>query len=514
MTDTHTAATSPEPEPASGGKGSRSRAPGEDSFWLSERAFPLFVAALAAGIFAGTHLYYVYRTGVFNDVAVTALLKGGMEGGVTEPPPPSARASSSPASSRGRWSASSTSAAPPDRRRHRHPGHAARGRDQRPAGALLAGGAHRRPPRALIGVMILAIRRATVNSTAGTSTFGADVMMGAGNSAGRYLGPLVIISAGSASLPVGLGSTIGAALFYWWKKPLAGERSSARCSSACSSPSRASSPASLPFIPRFLPSACRGPYGGVRVPTHAPKGTMSTTYRALGLAPAINASGKMTALGGTRLDEGVIAAMGEAARGHVVMDDLMIAAGRDIARHTGTEDACPTTGAASGVAIAVAALVAGTDPVRVERLPDAGDAPNEVILQKGHAVHFGAPVRQMVALGGGRPIEVGAVNKARPNTSRARSPRTAALLYVQSHHTVHKGQVPLETVVAIGREHGVPVIVDAAAEENLRRWPATGADLVVYSGGKAIGGPTSGIICGPARLIAACRAQYGASAVP
>lgn len=39
-------------------------------------------------------------------------------------------------------------------------------------------------------------------------------MMGAGNSAGRYLGPLVIIAAATASLPVGIGSTIGALLFH------------------------------------------------------------------------------------------------------------------------------------------------------------------------------------------------------------------------------------------------------------------------------------------------------------
>ncbi|MFE5011809.1 DgaE family pyridoxal phosphate-dependent ammonia lyase [Streptomyces sp. NPDC056696] len=240
------------------------------------------------------------------------------------------------------------------------------------------------------------------------------------------------------------------------------------------------------------------------------KGTMNTLYEDLGLTHAINASGKMTALGGSRLDDRVIAAMGEAARGHVVMDDLLVAAGRELARATGTEDACPTTGAAAGIAIAVAALIAGTDPARTERLPDAGGAPNEVVLQKGHAVHFGASVCQMIAIGGGRPVEVGAVNKARPeHFTAAITDRTAALLYVQSHHAVQKGQVPLETVVAIGREHGIPVIVDAAAEEDLRRWPATGADLVVYSGGKAIGGPTSGLICGPADLIAACRAQYG-----
>lgn len=242
---------------------------------------------------------------------------------------------------------------------------------------------------------------------------------------------------------------------------------------------------------------------------------MSTLHQDLGVPPAINASGRMTALGGSVLGEDVIAAMGEAARRHVVMDDLIAAAGREIARATGTEDGCPTTGAAAGVAIAVAAVVAGTDLSRIEALPDAGDAPCEVILARGHAVHFGAPVRQMIALGGGRPVEVGSVNKVTAaHLSGAIGPRTAALLYVQSHHAVQKGTVTLAETVEVGRRHGVPVIVDAAAEEDLRRWPATGADLVVYSGGKAVGGPTSGLICGSAARMAACRAQYQGIARP
>lgn len=238
-------------------------------------------------------------------------------------------------------------------------------------------------------------------------------------------------------------------------------------------------------------------------------------YEELGISPAINASGKMTALGGSVLDDTVVAAMAEAARNHVVMDDLMKVAGEVIAKATGAEDGCPTTGAASGIAIAVAAVVAGMEPDRIERLPDPGDRPHEVLLLKGHSVNFGAPVRQMVALGGGRVVEVGSVNKVTAaHVEGAITGRTAALLYVQSHHTVHKGSVSLADMIAIGRRHDIPVIVDAAAEDDLRHWPATGADLVVFSGGKAIGGPTSGLVCGRRTLIEACRAQYTGIARP
>ena len=46
--------------------------------------------------------------------------------------------------------------------------------------------------------------------------------MGAGNASGRFLGPLIILSAMTASIPIGVGSLIGALLFYLWQKPILG----------------------------------------------------------------------------------------------------------------------------------------------------------------------------------------------------------------------------------------------------------------------------------------------------
>jgi L-seryl-tRNA(Ser) seleniumtransferase len=65
---------------------------------------------------------------------------------------------------------------------------------------------------------------------------------------------------------------------------------------------------------------------------------------------------------------------------------------------------------------------------------------------------------------------------------------------------------PLEEVVRVAKKHGVPLLVDAAAQlppaSNLRRFIAAGADLVAFSGGKAIGGPQgSGILCGRRDLV-------------
>lgn len=234
-----------------------------------------------------------------------------------------------------------------------------------------------------------------------------------------------------------------------------------------------------------------------------------SSFAEWGLRQVINASGKMTALGATAVAPEVAEALARGAQEYVVMDELLAAAGARIARATGAEAAVPTIGAAAGIAIATAACVAGADPAAIEALPDSLGRPNEVVLPKGHSVHFGAPVTQMIRLGGGRPVEAGHANLVTADhVEGAISDRTAALFYCKSHHAVQKGMVALEELIAIGRRRGVPVVVDAAAEEDLRRYIGMGADLVIYSGGKAIGGPTSGFICGRRDLVAACAMQY------
>lgn len=188
---------------------------------------------------------------------------------------------------------------------------------------------------------------------------------------------------------------------------------------------------------------------------------------------------------------------------HVDLGDLRRAAGARIAAATGAEAACVTSGAASGIAIAVAAVLTGTDLARVRRVPDL-DGPRDILLQRGHDVDFGAEVTQMIRLGGGRPVVFGTVERVtETDLSGALSAATAAVVYVQSHHCVQAGRLPLAALV--GR--GVPVVVDAAAEPDLRAWSDAGADLVTYSGGKAIGGPTCGFVAGKRALIEACEAQ-------
>lgn len=106
-------------------------------------------------------------------------------------------------------------------------------------------------------------------------------------------------------------------------------------------------------------------------------------------------------------------------------------------------------------------------------------------------------------------VEVGSSNlSARWQLESAITGNTAALLYVKSHHCVQKGMLSIDDFVQVAQANHLPLIVDAAAEEDLRGWVASGADMVIYSGAKAFNAPTSGFITGKKTWIAACKAQH------
>jgi D-glucosaminate-6-phosphate ammonia-lyase len=233
-------------------------------------------------------------------------------------------------------------------------------------------------------------------------------------------------------------------------------------------------------------------------------------YERLGLSRVINASGRMTALGGAALSPEVLAAMAAGGQFNVDMESLKRKAGEVIARFAGAEDAVVTPGAAAGICMMAAAVVAGTNPARVRALPDADWPKRNVLLQAGHAVHFGGSVTQMLRIGGGRPVLVGDANQVTAPVLEAMvDEHTAGFLFVQSHHAVQKGMLSLVKCLDICHAKGVPVLVDAAAEEDIQKYIRMGADLVAYSGGKEVEGPTSGFVVGRRDLVEACRAQEG-----
>jgi L-seryl-tRNA(Ser) seleniumtransferase/D-glucosaminate-6-phosphate ammonia-lyase len=222
----------------------------------------------------------------------------------------------------------------------------------------------------------------------------------------------------------------------------------------------------------------------------------------------INAAGHLSALGGSVLSPGVRAAMDEAATGFVDMRGLLAEAEAEIARLCGAEAACVTAGAAAGIAIAVAGCVTRGDALLGRQVPALNTPRREVVVEAGHLIDFGAEVAQMVALGGGVVRALGtqeAIEEA--GLEAAFGVDSACFLWVQSHHTQDNASLPLERCLAAAKERGVPFVMDCAAEEDLRAYPAMGADLVIYSGTKAIGAPVSGIIAGREPFVSWCRAQ-------
>ncbi|RJT40982.1 aminotransferase class V-fold PLP-dependent enzyme [Mesorhizobium waimense] len=223
----------------------------------------------------------------------------------------------------------------------------------------------------------------------------------------------------------------------------------------------------------------------------------------LGLRPIINVSGTMTTLGASIIVPEAIAAMAEIASQWVEMDDLQRAASTVIARLTGGEAGFITACCASGITMAIAGAMTGTNLLAIERLPDDTEGlKSEVVIQLGHIVNYGAPIDQSIRLAGAKTIPAGTVSVTQDyHVREAINERTAAGLYVVAHHTVQYGMLSLEEFCEICHATGVPVIVDAASEYDLRSFLARGADIVVYSGHKFLSGPTSGIVTGRKDLV-------------
>jgi len=175
---------------------------------------------------------------------------------------------------------------------------------------------------------------------------------------------------------------------------------------------------------------------------------------------------------------------------------------------TGAEAGFVTASCASAITLSVAATITGARKLAIERLPDTTGLCNEVLVQLGHMVGYGASLHQTIAMTGARVVPVGTVSMAQAyQLDEAITERTACAVFVVSHMTVQYAMLTLESFCAICHAKGVPVIVDAASEYDLRGFLARGADIVVYSGHKFLGGPTSGLVAGRKDLVHAASLQ-------
>lgn len=228
------------------------------------------------------------------------------------------------------------------------------------------------------------------------------------------------------------------------------------------------------------------------------------------LRRVINACGKMTKLCGAIVLPEIIAPVTEALGQFFLLDEAQAAAGRVIAQATGAESGCVTACTSAGITLSVAACMTGADLGRVLQLPESAGMPDRVVIQKGHCVNYGAPITQSIRLAGATPVEVGSVNNCTEAEIRHAlgAGGVAAVLAVESHHTVRDGWVRLPQLVAIAHEFGVPVVVDGAAQDQrLRELIGCGSDLVITSAHKYLCSTTAGIVAGRKDLVQAVYLQ-------
>jgi seryl-tRNA(Sec) selenium transferase len=242
--------------------------------------------------------------------------------------------------------------------------------------------------------------------------------------------------------------------------------------------------------------------------------TEPNPYRQRGLRTLINAKGPATRLSGGIMRPEVIAAMAAAAGHCIDMAELEAHASEVIADITGAEAGYVASGAAACLLLATAACVTGLDPGRMARLPDTTGMRNEIVIVRSQRNFYDHAVRAA----GIRLIEVGLPDRYAGAGLRdaeaweiadAITDRTAGVFYVADR----LARPPLRDVIAVAHAASVPVIVDAAAQlppqANLRRFISEGADLVAFSGGKAINGPqATGILCGRRDLVMAAALQH------
>jgi D-glucosaminate-6-phosphate ammonia-lyase len=240
---------------------------------------------------------------------------------------------------------------------------------------------------------------------------------------------------------------------------------------------------------------------------------MKDVFESLNIQPIINAAGSITPHGGSSVDADIALGMAAAAQVSIDIAELQGRASEIIAQHTGAEAGMVTSGASAGLLLGAAACISGLDASRMDRLPDTAGMRNEFIVPRSHRNSYDHAIRAA----GGRLVEVGVSDRlvgvgSRDTEAweieRAITAQTAGVFYV-----ARPGARPaLPLVAEVSRRAKVPIIVDAAAElpplANLRRFVADGADLVVFSGGKALRGPSgSGILCGRRQLVASALLQ-------
>jgi L-seryl-tRNA(Ser) seleniumtransferase len=239
------------------------------------------------------------------------------------------------------------------------------------------------------------------------------------------------------------------------------------------------------------------------------------------LAPVVNATGIVlhTNLGRAPLAPSAVAALAAVAGGYSTLEYDLATGTRGsrsdhgramLARLSGAEDALAVNNAAGALVLALNATSAG----------------REVLISRGELIEIGGSFRipDILAKSGARLREVGTTNRTHVADYRdALGPETGAILTVHRSNFEQRGFVTTPApadLAALAREAGVPYLHDIGSglvtdlapwglttEPRVAEAVAAGADLVLFSGDKLLGGPQAGCLVGTRAVVARCRAN-------
>ncbi|HUV04218.1 MAG TPA: L-seryl-tRNA(Sec) selenium transferase [Armatimonadota bacterium] len=235
------------------------------------------------------------------------------------------------------------------------------------------------------------------------------------------------------------------------------------------------------------------------------------------LRKAINGTGVIlhTGLGRAVLPEATLAALNAVAAGHSNLETNLETGGRGsrdihfsklLAELCGAEAGFAVNNNAAAVMLALNTLANG----------------KEVIVSRGQLVEIGGSFRlpDIMARSGARLVEVGTTNHTRLDDYEAAiSDQTALILRVHTSNFRIVGftsEVPIGDLVQLGRRCNIPVAEDLGSGAlvdvtrfGLRGEPLVqdsvkaGADVVMFSGDKLLGGPQAGLIVGRGQVVGA-----------